>query len=125
MPTRTERDLSRRRNAFWLLAGLLVAPLAFLLDLEINYALVPVVCLSGNLYLLHLVSAGSLLLSLCGAFIAWRDWEITGREWPGEMAGSIPRSRFMSALGLMTSVLFIILIIAMWVPNFVLDPCQR
>jgi hypothetical protein len=125
MATQTERDLSRQRNAFWLWVGLLTAPLAFLLDLQVNYALVPQVCLNGKIHLLHLVAAGSLLLSGWGCLIAWRNWEVTGREWPGEMGGSISRSRFMSALGLLTSSMFILLILAMWIPNFVLDPCQR
>ena len=119
---RTHVPDAREIRALW--TGLLVPPAAFLLNLELAYALVPTACSSRNQLLVHLVHLGCLALALFGGFTAWRHWKLTGETWPGGEGGRLSRSRFMAGLGLLISSLFALVIVAQWIPSFVLDPCQ-
>jgi uncharacterized membrane protein YidH (DUF202 family) len=120
-----ERDFSQKRGITWLWAGILIAPLAFLIHLSINYALVTQLCQSTHKISMHLVTVLFLLIAAGGGFIAWLNWVEVGRKWPGEGGGVTERSRFMSVVGLMVSVLVILGLIAQWIPQFIFDPCQR
>jgi hypothetical protein len=119
---RTDVADAKELRALW--TGLLLAPAAFLLNLEVAYALVPVACSSGSRLLVHIVHAVCLLLAAFGAITALRQWKLTGETWPGETGGRIGRSRFMAGLGLYLSLLFVMVILAQWIPSFVLSPCQ-
>lgn len=109
-------------RALW--AGLLLAPTAFLLNLEVAYALVPTACSSQNRLLVHLVHLVCLLIAATGGFIALRSWRVGGETWPGEQGGRVGRSRFMAGLGLMLSGFILLVLLAQWIPSFVLNPCQ-
>ena len=119
------REFKERRGLVWLWFGVLAAPFAFLMHLEINYALVAQVCESGQRIVLHLVTLLFLLLAASGAFVAWRNWQETGRRLPGEAGSVLERSRLMAAVGFLMSALFILALIAQWIPQFFLDPCMR
>lgn len=119
---RTDIPDARLLRALW--TGLLLAPVAFLLNLEVAYALVPTACSSRNPLLIHLVHLVCLLLAGVGALTAWRCWRGAGEIWPGGAGGPISRTRFMAGLGLLTSGLFALVILAQWIPSFVLNPCQ-
>jgi cytochrome c biogenesis factor len=109
-------------RALW--AGVLLAPVAFLLNLELAYAVVPHACLSQNRLPVHLVHLVCLVIALVGGAFALRSWRSCGETWPGEEGGPVSRSRFMAGLGLLLSVLFALVIVAQWIPSFVLSPCQ-
>jgi cytochrome c biogenesis factor len=109
-------------RALW--AGLLLAPTAFLLNLELAYAVVPHACSSQNRLPVHLVHLVCLAIALVGGAFALRSWRYCGETWPGEEGGPVSRSRFMAGLGLLLSVLFALVIVAQWIPSFVLSPCQ-
>jgi hypothetical protein len=119
---RTDVPDARALRALW--TGLLLAPVAFLIDLEVAYALVPTACSTRTRLPVHLVHVTCLLLALFGALTAWRCWRATGAAWPGEAGGPLARSRFMAGVGMLVSGLFALVIIAMWIPSFLLDPCQ-
>jgi hypothetical protein len=118
---RTHVADAKRIAALW--GGLLLPPAAFLLNLEAAYALVPAACRSGSLPI-HLVNAVSLLLALLGGLIAYRCRETEGTAWPRDESGAVARTRFMARLGVLTSATFVLVILAQWVPGFVLSPCQ-
>jgi hypothetical protein len=120
--TRTEVPDAREIRALW--TGLLLAPLAFLLNLEVAYALVPVACSTGNQLLVHMVHLVCLLLAAAGGLSAWRVWISSGKTWPGAEGGALGRSRLMAGLGLLNSALFVLVIVAQWIPSFLMNPCQ-
>jgi hypothetical protein len=120
--TRTEVHQAGRIAALW--TGLLLAPCAFLVSLELGYLVVPASCARGTALPVHLVHAGCLLVALAGALVAWRSWRSEGSEWPGDAGGPGARSRFMAGVGLATSLLFGLTIVAQWIPALALHPCQ-
>jgi nicotinamide riboside transporter PnuC len=112
----------RGMAALWF--AVLAGPLAWMLGLNAAYSLVRVACAKNSMLYLHAVSVLTLLLALAGGLVAWREWQRAGREWPGEEGGTLPRSRFMVALGLLASGLFSLVIVAQWIASFFLNPCM-
>jgi len=119
---RTDIPDAREIRALW--TGLLLAPAAFLLNLEVAYALVPTACSAGSRVLVHLVHLLCLLLAAAGGLTALHSWRSSGEIWPGEEGGRLGRSRFMAGLGLLLRTLFVLVILAQWIPSWVLNPCQ-
>jgi TRAP-type C4-dicarboxylate transport system permease small subunit len=122
---KAKREFSQTRGILWLWAGLLTAPLAFLLHLQVNYTLVTQLCQSEGKIVLHLVTLAFLLIAAGGGFIAWRNWETAGRKLPGDAESVTERSRFMAVIGLLVSVLIVLALIAQLIPQFIYDPCHR
>ena len=106
-------------------AGVLVGPMAALVQLQANYALVLWACGSGQTWPLHLVSLLALLLAAGAGLLAWRNWRRAGAEWDDDRAGVLPRSGFMAAVGMLVSAHSALVIIAQWIAVFVFGPCQR
>jgi hypothetical protein len=119
---RTDVPDARQIRALWV--GLLLAPTAFLIGLEAAYAFVPTACSSRTELPVHLVHLACLLLTLYGLLTAWRSWKATGATWPGEAGDPPARSRFMAGTGLLMSAMFVLVIVAQWIPSLILDPCQ-
>ena len=122
---RAKKRRAAQSSLAWLLAGWLVAPLAFLSNLQANYTLTQMLCPGGRMLPLHLMTAFFLLASAAGGLVAWRTWERAGRSWPNESESKTMRSRFMGVVGLMLSVLCFLGIVWQWIPQFIFNPCQR
>ena len=121
--TRTTVPEAGHLVALWV--GVLLAPTAFLLNLELGYLAVPASCTTGGTtQLLHLIHGACLLVTIAGGAIAWRSWRVAGAGWPGDAGGPAARSRFLAGLGLSGSALFALTIAAQWIPTLVLHPCQ-
>jgi hypothetical protein len=105
-------------------AGNLLAPIAFLLQLEIAYFAVPRACHAGVVFPVHLAHAGASLIALAGTVIAWRQWQHWRKHGPADGPGPEPRSMFMATLGVLVSGGFLLVMLALWVPTFWLHPCQ-
>jgi hypothetical protein len=121
----TEQAFFQRQGIGWLWFSILAGPLAFLLNLQLSYMLVQPVCVTAHHLVLHLVPVGALLLTASGGVSAWRNWQRTGQAESSKAGGVLPHSRFMAGIGLLTSGLFSFVIVAQWLPNFILSPCQR
>jgi hypothetical protein len=119
---RTDLPESGHLVALW--TGLLLAPAAFLANLELGYLAVPGSCAGDSRLAVHLIHVACLLLSGAGLLVARREWRRAGQVWPGEAGGPEARSRFLAGLGVATSLLFGLTIVAQWVPTFALHPCQ-
>jgi hypothetical protein len=104
--------------------GMFLAPAVFALHLEITYNLVPWECARGGELWIHVSGILSVLLALAGAIVAWRAWMRAGREVPGDGGGSLPRTRFIGAVGLGFSATITLVLFAQWVAAFAVSPCQ-
>ena len=106
--TRTDIPQAGRLRALW--TGLLLAPAAWLTSLEVGYVLVRPDCAGGTALRQHAVHAGFLLVALAGLLVAWR-------------ARRAERD-FLSTLGVAVSGLFVLVLVAQWIPTFLIHPCQ-
>jgi hypothetical protein len=115
----------RERRGIWLMwFAVFAGPLAWLVGLNAAYALVRVACAKESMLYLHAVSLLTLLLALSGGAVAHREWRRSGATWDDERGGTLPRTRFMTAVGILGSGLFAAVIIAQWVANLFLHPCM-
>jgi hypothetical protein len=106
--TRTHIPQAARLREVW--TGLLLAPAAWLTSLEVGYVLVRPDCAAGNALRQHAVHAGFLVVALAGLLVAWR-------------ARRAERD-FLSTLGVAVSAFFVLVLVAQWIPAFLIHPCQ-
>lgn len=103
--------------------GILIGPIAWVLDQGLSYSVEQHACSTGHFYVLHVITACCFVLAVTGIFVAVRQL----RKVPaGEDDGSTPRDRswFMAWLGILLSVEFAIVVLAMAVPKIILSPCD-
>ncbi|HWS90259.1 MAG TPA: hypothetical protein VN282_25035 [Pyrinomonadaceae bacterium] len=106
-------------------AGILAGPLAALVQLQANYALVLWVCGTGRAWSLHAVSAAALAVAVGAGLLSRRNWRRAGADWDDGGAGVLPRSRFMAAVGMLLSAHSALVVVAQWIAVFVYSACQR
>ena len=104
--------------------GILAGPIAWALNLTLSYALVKWTCSTGRLGVLQGITPGALVLVAGGALLSWRAWRVTAGDEPTDGGAPRQRARFMALLGLTSSALFALAILAGAVPQWVLDACR-
>ena len=119
---RTDIVGARRLAALW--AGILIAPAAFAANLQLGYLLVHPACLRNDMTPLHVMQILCLAAALGGGLIAWRALRREQTGVSGEARERRDRSKFLAGLGVWTSALFALVIVAQAVPSFVLHQCQ-
>ena len=103
--------------------GILLAPLVTLLNLSLTYALVLPSCASQTRWMLHGASAVSFAIAVLSALAAVRVLRTPGE--PSEDAGTASvRLHFLAQLAVMLGALSALVILAQWVPSWVLPPCS-
>ncbi len=113
----------RCRQTLQLWASWVLGPVAWALHLLGSYMLVPWVCATGHHWTLHMFTLLTLVVSLIGVWLAWRQWGKVGRHWPGGSDRRASRFRFMAVGGIILSALSALLIVAEGIPNFYLGAC--
>lgn len=91
----------------WL--GFFAAPLAWLIDLETSYAMVPWACAHGRRDVLFLIPAACLTLNAIGSWACWSTRD---------------RNSFLAVLGLMMHATFALLILTTFAARYLLSPCE-
>jgi hypothetical protein len=119
-----EKEFSKSGGLLSLWAGVLVGPVVWLLQFQANYTLVTLTCNHGGKWALHAVSVAALLLTAGAGALAWGNWREAGESTENEGWGVLPRSRFMSVLGMLVSAMFFVVIFAQWIASWVFGPCQ-
>lgn len=106
--------------------GVVGGPLALLLGLQAKYTLVEVwACKSAaGPLVVHLTALATLLLAVGAGVVAHRQWRGAGREDPGDLEGREGRRRTLAAVGLGLSALSALIIVAQWLPQLFISPCQ-
>lgn len=112
-----------RATRLWL--GVLIPPMAALLQLEANYALVPWACRSSQRWPFHLTSAITLAATIVAGSLSWRYWQKAEGTFDEDGAGRSSRSQFMALIGFLSSMLFLLVLISLWIPVLVYGPCER
>jgi hypothetical protein len=113
------KEIEVRPSSVALWWGILCGPVAFAIDLQLRYALVPYACTHNMRWMLVGVAVPLFLVCVVGALFSWRGWIEGSEEAP------IPqRVRFMALGGAMLSALFALTIIANAIPSFFISPCD-
>ena len=100
------------KRALWF--AVVIGPLAWLLYLEIAYALVATACASQRAAVLNAIAGAAVLLASTGAVVGRRALTTE----------AVHRARFMATLGIGMSLLFALVIAAGAIPTVVLSPCD-
>jgi hypothetical protein len=116
------RQEERAPVAQWI--GMFLAPAVFAVHLEVTYNLVPWACVRHGDVWLHVVDVLALLLALVGTIVAWRVWQRTGRDAPGEGPGALPRTSFLGVAGIGFSGTISLVLFGQWIAAFFISPCQ-
>lgn len=103
------------KSAVPLWIGVLTGPLVWFFHMEANFALVEWACPNHD-WILHVVSAVSLLLAAIAGLIAWREWR--------DPAGLSRGGQYLAVLGVMLSAGFFLVILSQEIPTWFLTPCQ-
>ena|SRR2546423_1609483 len=116
-------EVARTKTSLALLFAMLGGPLAALCNLMIDYPTVDRACVDGSSLVLHALSLLFLLVALAAGLTAWWLRERVG-GWPSTAGGMLPRSRFMTTVGLLTAAVAVFGIILQWIPIFFLGACH-
>ena len=103
--------------------ALLLAPSVALANASIAYALVTPDCSRQSTISLHAVSVVCLLLCVAATWPALANWS-RGRAIPplaSDAAAS--RAHFLAQVGAMTGLLSTLVVLAEWLPVWMLSPC--
>jgi hypothetical protein len=111
-----------RAAVLWI--GILTGPTAWAVDLVLRYALVHWSCAARQTGVLKLISIATLLVVVAAGVIAGQAFRNTPSRAPTDGGRSIDRGRFMAMLGILTSLLFALVVVAGAVPQWVLDACD-
>jgi hypothetical protein len=110
---------AERKQHFSLWTGLLLAPAAWLLQMQISYALVPWSCSHQERSALYITTVVFLAISGGAILISWKNWQAIAQDNP-----AAKRARFMALLGILIGTMFSLVIIAQGIPRFIISPCQ-
>lgn len=102
--------------------GLIVAPLLALADQSVSYATVAWSCAHQHSLALHLIHGTFLVAVVVGTFIAWSGWRGTSPvSWAGE---GVAARHFLAGVAVASGALSALVIVAMWLPVWVVAPCS-
>ena len=104
--------------------GILGGPIAWAFDLMASYAVVKWVCRTSNHAILPLITTVSLAVVIGAAAFSWIALRRTADDVPTDGGQPRQRARFMAILGLASSGLFALQILAGAIPHWVLDACR-
>jgi hypothetical protein len=118
-----QQDLRSRRVVFGQWAGVLGPPILWAVRFGASYALVPLICAAGLTWLPHVITAASLVILGFMGWTAWGFWRGARGAPPAGTSELVRRTRFMGLLGMLSAVLFTVVIIAEWLASVMVDPC--
>jgi hypothetical protein len=104
--------------------GILAGPIVWAFDLMASYSVVKWVCHTKAYGVLSLITIASLAVVVAAAVISWTALMRTANDIPTDGGRPRQRARFMALLGLASSALFALQILAGAIPHWVLDACQ-
>lgn len=109
-------------RGLWLL--MIVGPAIVAAEQQVNYVLVRQACSMQRNVVLYVVTIVAMLLTIVTAMIGVSIWRRTGATWPTEESDVANRIRFISVLGILSSAMSFLLIVAQGIATIQFDPCQ-
>ena len=109
----------------WLWVLVIAGPAIVAAEMQANFVLVRHACSAQRNVTLYAVVILAMLLTIVTVLIAISIWRRAGVEWPGEAVDLASRVRFITALGVLSSVMSFLVILAQGIATVNFDPCQR
>ena len=109
-------------KGLWMLV--VAGPAIVAIEMEANFVLVRQACSAQRNVALYAVVMMAMLLTIATGFAALSIWRRTGVEWPTEAVDLANRVRFITALGVLSSVMSLLVILAQAFATLLFDPCQ-
>ena len=108
----------------WLWLLVVVAPVIVAIQHETNYVLVRQACSIQRNVMLTIVSVVSIVLTVLTVLVAYRIWRRAGAVWPTDAGDVATRVRFIAVMGMLSSVMSLLVILAQAIATVQFDPCQ-
>ena len=109
-------------KALWLL--LVTGPILVAIEQQINFVLVRLACSAQRNVALYAVSLVAIALTIATALIAFVVWRAEGTTWPAETPDLSSRIRFIAVLGMLSSGMSLLVLIAQGIATVLFNPCQ-
>ena len=109
-------------RGLWLLV--IAGPAIVAAEQQANFVLVRQACSMQRNVALYAVVAVAILLTVATAMIGVSIWRRTGTAWPTEAGDLANRIRFISVLGILSSAMSFLVILAQGIATVHFDPCQ-
>ena len=111
--------------SFRLWVGMLLPPIAWAVQLQALWLTSEFGCRQSNFTWNHVVCGLALIVALLAGAIAWWEWNASGATTDEDGGDRMSRRRFMALIGILTSALFSVTIIAQWLPTMMGVPCDK
>ena len=103
------------------------SPVLWVAQLLLTYFLTPALCRSRRTWVLHVITASFALAAGSALYFSARAWGRSAKVKPAaataESTELVAQSQFLSVVATMTTVFFLMLIIATGIPAILVDPC--
>ena len=109
-------------RGLWLL--MISGPVIVAAEQQANFVLVRQACSMQRNVTLYLVTIVALLLTIGTVIIGVSIWRRTGAAWPTEASDLANRIRFISVVGILSSAMSFLVILAQGIATAYFDPCQ-
>jgi hypothetical protein len=109
-------------KALWLL--IVAAPIIVAVEMQTNYVLVRMACSAQRNIALYTVIIVAIALTVTTALISLAVWRVEGIIWPTEATDLSARIRFIAVLGLLSSGMSFLVIVAQGIATVLFNPCQ-
>ena len=109
-------------KALWLL--IVAAPIIVAIQMQTNYVLVRQACTAQRNIALYVVTIVAIVLTVATALIALAVWRVEGITWPRESTELSDRIRFIAVLGMLSSGMSLLVIVAQGIATVLFNPCQ-
>ena len=109
-------------RALWLLV--IAGPALVAIEQQANFVLVRQACSMQRNVALYAVVIVAIVLTIVTAMIGVSIWRRAGTDWPTEGGDLANRIRFVSVLGILSSAMSFLVIVAQGIATINFDPCQ-
>ncbi len=109
-------------KALWLLV--IAGPAITAIEMQIDFVLVRQACSMQRNVALYVVIVAALVLTIATALISLALWRVEGTSWSTEAVDLSSRIRFIALLGLLSSTMSFLVIVAQGIATVHFDPCQ-
>ena len=109
-------------KALWVLV--VAAPVVVGAEMQANFVLVRQACSMQRNVALYAVIVVAMILTIAAAMVAISLWRRAGAVWPTEASDVATHVRFISVLGILSSAMSFLVILAQGIATVHFDPCQ-